>query len=154
MCDGSLPPSQIGGNVKSDYAQTIAQHTSLSSYTTLRHFHSLPQPDHVTAFHPLKVIIYQSAGGWSDRTQSQSKMAALNSILCTRALHSFPSYAHPPSSSLCHPRPQSKYNNNNKHNVVAFYKRRKKYDEIELTLNKIDLNNRKIKNHPPSLKLG
>ena len=42
---------------------------------------------------------------------------------------------------------KSKYNNN-KHNIVVFYKI-KKYSEIQLT-KKINLNNRKIKNHPPS----
>ena len=44
---------------------------------------------------------------------------------------------------------KSKYNNNN-HNMVVFYKIWKKYDEIKLTKNKMDLNNRKMKNHPPS----
>ena len=48
------------------------------------------------------------------------------------------------------------YNNhikihNNKHNMEIFYKIWKKYDEIQLTKNKTDLHNRKIKkNHPPS----
>ena len=32
----------------------------------------------------------------------------------------------------------------------VFYKIWKKYDEIQLTENKMDLNNRKIKNHPTS----
>ena len=44
----------------------------------------------------------------------------------------------------------SKYNNN-KQNTVVFYKIWKKYNEIQLTKNKMDLNNRKITNHPPSL---
>ena len=36
--------------------------------------------------------------------------------------------------------------------MVAFYKILKKYNEIQLTKNKIDLNNRKIKIiHPPPL---
>ena len=34
--------------------------------------------------------------------------------------------------------------------MVIFYKKWKKYDEIQLTKNKMDLNNRKITNHPPS----
>ena len=43
----------------------------------------------------------------------------------------------------------SKYNNN-KQNMVIFYKKWKKYNEIQLTKNKMDLNNRKVTNHPPS----
>ena len=35
-------------------------------------------------------------------------------------------------------------NNINKHNVVVFYKKWKKYNEIQLTKNKMDMNNRKI----------
>ena len=34
--------------------------------------------------------------------------------------------------------------------MVKFYKKWKKYNEIQLTKNKIDLNNRKMTNHPPS----
>ena len=34
--------------------------------------------------------------------------------------------------------------------MVVFYKRWKKYSEIQLTKNKMDFNNRKIKNHVPS----
>ena len=35
--------------------------------------------------------------------------------------------------------------------MVLFYKKmKKKYNEIQLTKNKMDLNNRKITNHPPS----
>ena len=34
---------------------------------------------------------------------------------------------------------KSKYNNNNKHNMVEFYKIWKKYNEIQLTKNKMDL---------------
>ena len=40
--------------------------------------------------------------------------------------------------------------NMNKHNIVLFYKIWKMYDEIQLTKNKMDLNNRKMTNHPPS----
>ena len=36
---------------------------------------------------------------------------------------------------------KSKYTNN-KHNVVIFYKKYKKYNDIHLTKNKMDLNNR------------
>ena len=42
----------------------------------------------------------------------------------------------------------SKYNNK-KHNIL-FYKIWKKYNEIQLTNNKMDLNNWKMKNHSPS----
>ena len=34
--------------------------------------------------------------------------------------------------------------------MVLFYKKWKMYNEIQLTKNKMDLNNRKITNHPPS----
>ena len=34
--------------------------------------------------------------------------------------------------------------------MVIFYKKWKKYNEIELTKNKMDLNIRKMTNHPPS----
>ena len=34
--------------------------------------------------------------------------------------------------------------------MVKFYKKWKKYNEIQLTKNKMDLNNRKMTNHPPS----
>ena len=44
----------------------------------------------------------------------------------------------------------SKYNNN-KRNIVVFYKKWKEYNEIQLTKYKMDLNNPKIKNHPHSL---
>ena len=43
----------------------------------------------------------------------------------------------------------TKYNNN-KQNMVIFYKKWKKYNEIHLTKNKMDLNIRKMTNHPPS----
>ena len=33
--------------------------------------------------------------------------------------------------------------------MVTFYKKWKKYNEIQLTKNKMDLNNRKMTNHPP-----
>ena len=41
-------------------------------------------------------------------------------------------------------------NNINKHNIALFYKIWKNYNEIQLTKNKIDWNNRKMLNHPPS----
>ena len=34
--------------------------------------------------------------------------------------------------------------------MVIFYKKFKKYNEIQLTKNKMDLNIRKMTNHPPS----
>ena len=34
--------------------------------------------------------------------------------------------------------------------MVIFYKKQKKNNEIQLTKNKMDLNNRKMTNHPPS----
>ena len=39
---------------------------------------------------------------------------------------------------------------NNKQNIVVFYKIWKKCNGIQLTKNKMDLNNRKMTNHPPS----
>ena len=33
--------------------------------------------------------------------------------------------------------------------MLLFYKIRNKYNEIQLTKNKMDLNNRKMTNHPP-----
>ena len=45
---------------------------------------------------------------------------------------------------------ESKYSTYNKHYMVVFYKIFKKYDEIQLTKNKMNLNNRKLKIiHPP-----
>ena len=40
--------------------------------------------------------------------------------------------------------------NNNKRNILLFYKIWEKYSEIQLTRNKTDFNNRKTKNHSPS----
>ena len=34
--------------------------------------------------------------------------------------------------------------------MVIFYKKWKKYNEIQLTKNKMDFNNQKMTNHPPS----
>ena len=39
---------------------------------------------------------------------------------------------------------------NNKQNMVIFYKKWEKYNEIQLTKHKMDLNIRKMTNHPPS----
>ena len=44
---------------------------------------------------------------------------------------------------------ESKYNNN-KQNMVIIYKKWKKYNEIQFAKNKMDLNIRKMINHPPS----
>ena len=38
--------------------------------------------------------------------------------------------------------------------MVIFYKKWKKYNETRLTKNKIDLNIRKMTNHPPSPKIN
>ena len=59
-----------------------------------------------TASHPSLGDNHQSTGGRFERTHCQAKMAAWNSFsyICTRALHSF---AQPPSSFLCCPRPPS-----------------------------------------------
>ena len=38
--------------------------------------------------------------------------------------------------------------------MVIFYKKWKKYNEFQLTKNKMDLNNRKMTNHPPSPDYG
>ena len=38
--------------------------------------------------------------------------------------------------------------------MVIFYKKWKKYNEIQLTKNKMDLNIRKITDHPPSSELA
>ena len=46
--------------------------------------------------------------------------------------------------------PRPNQNNINKHNMGVFYNIWKRYNEIQLTKNKMNLNNRKIKNHPPS----
>ena len=35
------------------------------------------------------------------------------------------------------------------HNIILYYKIWKKHNEIQLTKNKMDLNNRKMTNHPP-----
>ena len=37
--------------------------------------------------------------------------------------------------------------------MVTFYKKLKKYNEIQLTKNKMNLNIRKMTNHPPSPEL-
>ena len=52
---------------------------------------------------------HKSSEGRSERTQCQTKMAAWNSFsyICTRALHSFRSFAQPPPSYLCCQRPPS-----------------------------------------------
>ena len=34
--------------------------------------------------------------------------------------------------------------------MVIFYRKWKKYNKIQLTKNKMDFNNRNMKNHPPS----
>ena len=65
-------------------------------FQELRPFYSLSQPRHVTAFLPSPGDNHHSTGGRPERTQGQVKMAEWNSFsyICTRALHSFPSFAH------------------------------------------------------------
>ena len=72
-----------------------ALHLSLD-FQYLRSFYSLSQPHHVRASLPSLCDNNQSTGGWSERTQCQAKIAAWNSFsyICTRALHSFRSFAH------------------------------------------------------------
>ena len=102
-----------GGVVMSSQVKHTHSHrdTPLSPYTwqlsldfqLLRPFYSLSQPHRVTASLPSPCDNHQRMGGGSERTQCQAKMAALNSFsyICTRALHSFRSFAQPPQSFLC-----------------------------------------------------
>ena len=95
-----------GGVVMSSQVQHTQSHqeTHLSPYTWqlrldfhyLRPFYSLSQPHHVMASIPSSCDNHQSMGGQSERTQCQAKMAVLNSssYTCTRALHTFRSFAH------------------------------------------------------------
>ena len=92
---------QQEGVVMSNQITHNSQHAPHSPYTWhlffdfwhLRHFYSLY---HVMASHPSPGDNHQSTGGRSERTQGQAKMAAWNSFCykCTRALHSFRSFAH------------------------------------------------------------
>ena len=68
---------------------TNHQHTPLSPY-----IYRLSQ-HHITASQPSPGDNHQSTGGWSERTLGQAKIAAwdLFSYICTRALHSFRSFA-------------------------------------------------------------
>ena len=80
------------------------QDTPLSPYTWLlildfqylRPFYSLSQLHHLTASLPSPCANHQSTEGRSERTQCQAKISAWNSFsyICTRALHSFRSFAH------------------------------------------------------------
>ena len=54
------------------------------------------------------------------------------------------------SLSLSLALPTFSNNNNNNNNIVIIYKKWKKYYEIQLTKNKMDLNTRKMTNYPPS----
>ena len=95
-----------GGVVMSSQIKHTHSHqdTPLSPYTwhlsldfqQLPPFYSLSQPHHVTASLPSPFDNHQSMGGRSERTQCQAKLAAWNSFsyICTRALHSFRSFAH------------------------------------------------------------
>ena len=97
-----LPPPSRGGHMSSQITHKH-QDTPLSPYTWhlsldfhwLRPFYSLSQPHHVTASLPLKVITKRARQGGPKRTQCQAKMAELQwQLYCTRALHSFWSFAH------------------------------------------------------------
>ena len=59
-------------------------------------FYSLPQPHNATASHPSPRDNLSERWRAIRKTQGQTKMAVLNSItyICTRAGHSFPSFAH------------------------------------------------------------
>ena len=107
-------PTQGGLVMSSQIKHTHShQDTPLSPYTCrlsldfqlLRHFYSLSQPHHVTASLPSPCDNHQITGGRSERTQWQAKMAAWNSLsyICTRALHSFQSFAHCSSPSAVIP---------------------------------------------------
>ena len=104
-----------GGVVMSSQIKHSHSHqdTPLSPYTWhlnldfqyLRPFYSLCQPHHVTASLHSPCDNHQNTGGRSERTQCQAKMAAWNSFsyICTRALHSFRSFAHCRSASTVIP---------------------------------------------------
>ena len=89
------------------------QDTPLSQYTWqlsldfqyLRPFYSLSQSHHVTASLPSPCDNHQRMGGRSERKQGQAKMTAWNSFnyICTRALHSFRSFAHHRAASTVIP---------------------------------------------------
>ena len=112
-----LPPPRRG-HVKSDNTHTINNIHSLAQildiyaliFSSCAIF-SLSQPHHVTASHPSPDDNHQSTGGRSERIQGQAKMAAGSSFsyVCTRALHSFRSFAQPPPSFLCCQRGPSRH---------------------------------------------
>ena len=82
-----FPQSRRGNYVKSDFANTIIaniQGTCAFIFNSCAIF--TVYPNNTT----------WAGGGRCERTQGHSKMAALNSIIymCTRALHSFLTFAH------------------------------------------------------------
>ena len=102
-----LPPPRKDSNDKSDNTHTIIQYTLLAQIldTCALIFSSWVQSPHVTASHPSEGGNYRSTGEWSEIKQGRVKMAAWNSFsyICTRALHSFLSFAHCPAASIVIP---------------------------------------------------
>ena len=96
-------PSSRGSHVKTDYAHTIIQHTPSSQYTGhLRLDISSCGPSTVYNT-PLQVRSNQSAG----ETGTKQKWPRETSIIyvCTKALHSFLSFAHCRAASTVIPLP-------------------------------------------------
>ena len=81
-----------------DTCALIFSSSSFSQFT--------PTAYHVAASHPSPGDNHQRTWGRSERTRGQAKMAGWNSIcfICTRALHSFISFAHCRLSSTVIPR--------------------------------------------------
>ena len=107
-----LPTPRRGSHVKSDKTHTVIKIHPLAHILdawalifSSCAFYSLSQPHHVTASVPSPCDNHQSTGGRSDRTQGQAKMAGWNSFsyICTRALHSFRSFAHCRAASTAIP---------------------------------------------------
>ena len=65
-------------------------------FSLMNPFYSLSQPHHVTASHLSPGDNRRSMGGWSERTQGQQngRQKLIRLYICTRALHSFLSFAH------------------------------------------------------------
>ena len=111
------PSIRRGSHVKSDNTHTIIQRTPLSPYTW--HLALIfnrcalftVYPNRIMS-HPSPGDNHQRTGERYERTQGQAKIAAWNSFsyICTRALHSFLSFADCRAAStviLCCPRPHS-----------------------------------------------
>ena len=93
---GVVMSSQITHTQSSTYTPKPIYLISGSWFSVVGPFYNLSQPHHVTASYPSPGANHQSTGGLSEITQCQAKMAAWNSFsyICTRALHSFRSFAH------------------------------------------------------------